>query len=216
MAYQGIGTGTTPNDNSGDSLLTGAVKINSNFTEIYNTLGNGSVLGNASLTSLSVNSVNIGGVTISAGIITATSGVTTYYGDGTYLTFGSGSFDERAQDAVGAAINAGTQTGIAVTYNDASNRIDFSNYNITTTSSNKTLTNLEYCTVTANNLTITLPSSPSDGSKVMIGISGDFNNTTIGRNGSNIMGLAENMTIDSGYVTLSMIYINSTLGWRIS
>jgi hypothetical protein len=50
----------------------------------------------------------------------------------------------------------------------------------------------------------------------MIGISGDFNNTTIGRNGSNIMGLAENMTIDSGYVTLSMIYINSTLGWRIS
>jgi microcystin-dependent protein len=44
MAYQGIGTGTTPNDNSGDSLLTGAVKINSNFEEIYNTLGDGSNL----------------------------------------------------------------------------------------------------------------------------------------------------------------------------
>jgi hypothetical protein len=39
MAYQGIGTGTTPNDNSGDSLLTGAVKINSNFEEIYSALG---------------------------------------------------------------------------------------------------------------------------------------------------------------------------------
>jgi len=39
MAYQGISTGTTPNDNSGDSLLTGAIKINSNFTEIYNALG---------------------------------------------------------------------------------------------------------------------------------------------------------------------------------
>jgi len=39
MAYQGIGTGTTPNDNSGDSLLTGAVKINSNFQEIYSALG---------------------------------------------------------------------------------------------------------------------------------------------------------------------------------
>ena len=39
MAYQGIGTGTAPNDNSGDSLLTGAVKINSNFEEIYNSLG---------------------------------------------------------------------------------------------------------------------------------------------------------------------------------
>jgi hypothetical protein len=42
MAYQGIGTGTTPNDNSGDSLLTGAVKINSNFTEVYNALGGSS------------------------------------------------------------------------------------------------------------------------------------------------------------------------------
>lgn len=42
MAYQGIGTGITPNDNNGDSLLTGAVKINSNFEEIYNALGDGS------------------------------------------------------------------------------------------------------------------------------------------------------------------------------
>jgi hypothetical protein len=39
MAYQGISTGTTPNDNTGDSLLTGAIKINSNFTEIYSALG---------------------------------------------------------------------------------------------------------------------------------------------------------------------------------
>ena len=39
MAYQGIGTGITPNDNTGDSLLEGAIKINSNFEEIYNALG---------------------------------------------------------------------------------------------------------------------------------------------------------------------------------
>jgi len=39
MAYQGIGTGTTPNDGTGDSLLSGAVKINSNFEEIYSALG---------------------------------------------------------------------------------------------------------------------------------------------------------------------------------
>ena len=34
MAKQGISTGTTPNDGSGDSLLAGAVKINSNFDEV--------------------------------------------------------------------------------------------------------------------------------------------------------------------------------------
>jgi len=33
--------------------------------------------------------------------------------------------DERAQDAVGAAINAGIQTGLTVTYDDANNRINF-------------------------------------------------------------------------------------------
>lgn len=170
MAYQGIGTGTAPNDNSGDSLLTGAVKINSNFEEIYAALGD-------------------------AGTI---------------------SFDEKVQDAIGSAINSGIQTGISVTYDDTNNKIDFSTYNITTTSTSKTLTNLEYCTVTVDGLTITLPSSPSVGDKVMIGIGGDYTNTTISRNGSNIMGIEEDMVIDSGYVTLSLIYINSTLGWRIS
>jgi|32_taG_2_1085360.scaffolds.fasta_scaffold105247_1 hypothetical protein len=42
MAYQGIVTGTSPNDNTGDSLLEGAIKINSNFQEIYSALGDGS------------------------------------------------------------------------------------------------------------------------------------------------------------------------------
>ena len=44
MAKQGITTGTTPNDGTGDTLLSGAVKINSNFDEIYDYFGNGSNL----------------------------------------------------------------------------------------------------------------------------------------------------------------------------
>ena len=44
MAKQGITTGTTPNDGTGDTLLAGAVKINDNFDEIYNYFGNGSNL----------------------------------------------------------------------------------------------------------------------------------------------------------------------------
>lgn len=41
MAYQGISTGTSPNDGTGDTLIDGAIKINSNFKEIYNALGDG-------------------------------------------------------------------------------------------------------------------------------------------------------------------------------
>ena len=44
MALQGIGTGLAPNDGLGDTLLTGAVKINNNFEEIYNAIGDGSNL----------------------------------------------------------------------------------------------------------------------------------------------------------------------------
>ncbi len=44
MSKQGISTGTAPNNGSGDSLLAGAIKINSNFNEIYSTFGDGSTL----------------------------------------------------------------------------------------------------------------------------------------------------------------------------
>ena len=42
MAKLGISTGT--NDGTGDSLIDGTVKINSNFNEIYNLIGDGSTL----------------------------------------------------------------------------------------------------------------------------------------------------------------------------
>ena len=44
MARQGIGTGTSNNDGTGDSLREGAGKINSNFSEIYNYFGDGTTL----------------------------------------------------------------------------------------------------------------------------------------------------------------------------
>mgnify|MGYP000704355010 CR=1 FL=1 len=42
MAYQGINTGSSPNSGTGDSLIQGAEKVNSNFVELYNIVGNGS------------------------------------------------------------------------------------------------------------------------------------------------------------------------------
>jgi len=108
MAYQGIGTGTSPNDNTGDSLLTGAIKINSNFQEIYNALGNGTDI---SLTKDSIVSGIQTGITVSYDVDT---------GNVNYLVS-----NEYIQDAVGAAINAGIQTGITVTYDDTNNRINF-------------------------------------------------------------------------------------------
>lgn len=44
MALQGIGTGSSPNDGTGDSLIVGAKKVNDNFQEIYDALGDGTSL----------------------------------------------------------------------------------------------------------------------------------------------------------------------------
>jgi len=85
----------------------------------------------------------------------------------------------------------------------------------TTTATNKTLADGEFCTVTASGRTITLPASPTAGDRVYISV-GNFTDTTVGRNSQNIMGLAENMTIDKAYVGLEFVYSgNATQGWRI-
>ena len=44
MAKQGINTGSAPNDGTGDTLLSGGVKINSNFDEVYGKIGDGTNL----------------------------------------------------------------------------------------------------------------------------------------------------------------------------
>jgi len=44
MAYQGISTGTGINAGDGDTLFSGATKINENFQEIYTSLGDGSII----------------------------------------------------------------------------------------------------------------------------------------------------------------------------
>ena len=42
MAKQTVGIGSAANDGTGDTLRDGADKINDNFNEIYNALGNSS------------------------------------------------------------------------------------------------------------------------------------------------------------------------------
>ena len=70
MSKLGINTGSTPNDGTGDNLLSGAIKINSNFDELYSALGDGTTLGTpvtsiVAGTNVSVSS-STGDVTINA------------------------------------------------------------------------------------------------------------------------------------------------------
>ena len=65
-------------------------------------------------------------------------------------------------------------------------------------------------------ITLTLPASPSVGDEVRISeVAGNTNNI-IGRNSSNIMSAAEDLTIDTAYLVLHLRYVNSTIGWAFS
>ena len=67
-------------------------------------------------------------------------------------------------------------------------------------------------------VTATLPASPSAGNIVAFSdYDGNFatNNLIIARNGSNINGEASNFTVAKNDVSLQLIYVDATEGWRI-
>jgi hypothetical protein len=78
----------------------------------------------------------------------------------------------------------------------------------------KTLGNREFVSVVGAGLTMTLPASPAAGNEVAIQV-GDFTDTVIGRNSQNIMGLAEDMTIDVANRTVNLVFTDATRGWRV-
>ena len=63
--------------------------------------------------------------------------------------------------------------------------------------------------------TITLPASPTIGQRVLVTV-GNFTDTVVGRNGSNIMSSGTDMTLDKAYLSIQFIYTNSTVGWAMA
>ena len=61
--------------------------------------------------------------------------------------------------------------------------------------------------------TINLPSSPSVGDEMaVVALDGASNNVTIGRNGSNIDGAVEDITMATNYAAVNLIYSDASNG----
>mgnify|MGYP000666276164 CR=1 FL=1 len=80
------------------------------------------------------------------------------------------------------------------------------------TASSLTATVNTHVYVSAAGQTITLPSSPTAGQRVLITV-GNFVNTIVGRNGSNIMSSGTDMTLDKEYLSIQFIFADATRGW---
>jgi len=73
-----------------------------------------------------------------------------------------------------------------------------------------------FVNTTSGAITVTLPSSPTAGDTVGIADyanTADTNNITIGRNGSNIQGVANDFVINTEGGTIVLIYVDATKGW---
>lgn len=65
-------------------------------------------------------------------------------------------------------------------------------------------------------LTLTLPASPSAGDKVLLSNRTGTTTSVVARNGNNIQGLAQDLTVDALEIGLTLVYTgDATQGWVI-
>ena len=146
---------------------------------------------------------------------TATGGVTVT-GDVTATTFDG----DLTGNVTGGTIvgTSASISGIATAYDLVVTNSAYTS--ISTTDTNKTIVNREYVTAvtgvagTNANITITLPASPNPGWEVGVAVGGTFLDTVVARNGSNIMALAEDMTLNRAYISVQFVYVDAYTGWR--
>ena len=87
--------------------------------------------------------------------------------------------------------------------------------NVFTTNANTSIRPGDFCVVTQDNITLTLPASPVSGNIITINMAGTYTNVTVARNGKQIMGLSENLIINIPNTTVTLLYVNDTVQWRI-
>ena len=104
MAKLGISTGSQPNDGTGDTLLSGAEKINDNFDEVYTLCGDGTNLAPGIVTAITAGSnisisTSFGQVTVTA---LETTGISSYW-----------NLNTTGINTVGRNVGIGTTTAVA-------------------------------------------------------------------------------------------------------
>jgi hypothetical protein len=122
-----------------------------------------------------------------------------------------------AVQANGTANQALTQSATAQASGNAAIELALSSssYTYTTTSTNKILVNRERCAVLNSGVLLTLPSSPAQGSEVTVDVTGPFTDTVVSGNQQPIMSENRNMRIDLAPRTVTLVYTDSTRGWRV-
>ena len=87
----------------------------------------------------------------------------------------------------------------------------------TTTTASKSLAVNEFCMIqgSGGNILLSAPSFPAQGDRIGLYSSNPTATIVLLRNGSNIMGLTEDLTLDYNNRSVLLVYLNSTVGWNV-
>lgn len=84
------------------------------------------------------------------------------------------------------------------------------------TANTTAVANTTHYYLNAGTITLTLPASPSTGDVVKITEAAGNTDCVVGRNGSNIMSSATDLTLDQAYAVIYLQYVNATIGWAFA
>lgn len=74
----------------------------------------------------------------------------------------------------------------------------------------------QYVLTNAAATTVTLPASPAAGDTVYVTVGNSLTTNVVARNGNNIQGLAEDLTLNAQYASVQLRYANATEGWVLT
>jgi len=103
-----------------------------------------------------------------------------------------------------------SSTGTGTNWIDASSGSQYYTPSVISTNTNAVVDTLYVLT---SSVTLTLPASPSAGDKVAVSNMSGTTTPVVARNGENIAGLAEDLTIDVDNLGIQLVYTGATKGW---
>ena len=195
------------------------------------------------LTTLTVDNVIINGTTIGhtddTDLITVADGIATVAGEISVTTLDIGGTNVTATAAELNLLDGDTSVGSSITLADADGFVvndggtmktipasDIKTYNpggtawqsVVTSNTTMVAGRGYFVNTTGGAITMTLPSSASQGDTIQIidyAGTADTNNITIGRNSHKIQGDAADLTVSTERAAFSLVYVDATQGWLL-
>lgn len=87
---------------------------------------------------------------------------------------------------------------------------------VVTSTTQSARANFQYILINTAATTVTLPRNPASGDTVYVTVANNLVTNVVARNGSNIMSVAQDMTLDNPYAGVQLRYADSTRGWVLT